>query len=160
VKTPEQRGAFGAWLVEQRQRLSLERGHKVLQQHVVDELAEAGYPMDPAYYRAIEGGSKRPGRDTREALERFFGRTSPLGQAESGAQDLGRLVRAIEAQTDAINRLLARLEQGLPEPVPDDLLEAAGELNEHLSGIQPPPPEAPPGGGGSRGPAGAEPRSR
>lgn len=115
MKTPGQRGPFGAWLVEQRKRLSQERGHRVLAQHVVDELIASGYPIDAAYYRALEGGSKRPGQQTREALARYFGQEPPL--TVNGEQDVASLVAAIRDQTASMNRLVSLMETaagGLP----------------------------------------------
>lgn len=110
MKQPHERGELGAWLVAQRRRLSEERGIRVTQQVVVDGLAEQGYPIDASYYRAIESGSKKTaGLELREALARYFGRTPPApstaGTLPGG--DVGRLVAAIEAQTAAIDRLVA-----------------------------------------------------
>lgn len=108
MKRSEDRGPFGAWLVEQRQRLSDERKRRVLAQDVVDELRATGYPIDSAYYRGLEGGSKRPGRETREALGRFFGRQPPADQP-NGHPDLTDLVAAMRDQTAAINALVLEL---------------------------------------------------
>lgn len=116
MKTPEQRGRFGAWLVEQRKRRSVERGKKLRQEDVTRELAESGFPIDPAYYRALEGGSKRPGRDTRQALADYFGAEPPPdGQGEP--QDISALVVALREQvatnrdlTDAIREMVGVLQ--------------------------------------------------
>lgn len=93
---------------------------RVTQQVVVNELAEQGYPIDASYYRAIESGAKKSaGRELREALGTYFGRTppSPSQARAAGATDL---VEAIRDQTEAINALVAELRaQALSRP-PDD----------------------------------------
>ena len=123
------------------------------------EIRAAGYPIRDDYYRAIESGAKRPGRETREALGRIFGSQPPM--TEEPTSDLGELTAAIRAQTEAINRLVARLERGiLPGVDQADLLEAAGELTEHLAGIPPRPHEAPPEEVESQDPAEVEPREQ
>lgn len=150
VKQAHERGELGAWLVAQRKRLSEERGFRVTQQIVVDELAEQGYPIDPSYYRAIESGAKKTaGMELREALARYFGRTPPVPSASGGGSpaDMGRLIAAVEAQTAAINRLVDRLETPAA-PDPEALAEALGEaLALHLApllagGQRDPQPEA------------------
>lgn len=129
VKAPEQRGAFGAWLVQQRQRLGEQRGQKVRQTDLADEIRAAGYPIRDDYYRALEGGSKTPGRETREALGRFFGSQPPM--TDEPKAELGDLIEAIRSQTDAINRLVERLPAG---PDTEALAEQLGEaLAIHLA---------------------------
>lgn len=127
MKAPHERGELGAWLVEQRKRLSEERGVRVTQQVVVDELREQGYPMDPSYYRAIESGAKKTaGMELREAFARYFGRTPPSPSAgRSSAPDMDRLVAAIEAQTAAVNDLVATLREQRPVE-PQDLGTVVG----------------------------------
>lgn len=104
VKTPSERGPFGAWLVEQRTALSTTRGRKVLQRDVVIELAAAGYPIEESYYRALEGGSKLPGRELRDRLGQFFGASPPTSRPHPAA-DTGEVVAAIREQTAAISEL-------------------------------------------------------
>lgn len=128
VKQPHERGEVGAWLVEQRKRLGEERGTRVTQQMVVDELRDQGHMLDASYYRAIESGAKRPGREIREALGRYFGRTPPSPSAPTGTADLGRLVSAIEAQTEAINRLVDRLGDSPDPSVWEPLARLAAQL--------------------------------
>lgn len=128
VKQAHERGEVGAWLVEQRKPLGEERGARVTQQMVVDELREQGHTLDASYYRAIESGAKRPGREIREALAHYFGRTPPSPSAATGSADLGRLVSAIEAQTEAINRLVDRLGAAPTQPEWESLAKLAAKL--------------------------------
>ena len=128
VKQAHERGEVGAWLVEQRKRLGEERGTRVTQQMVVDELREMGHTLDASYYRAIESGAKKPGHEIREALARYFGRTPPSPSASPASADLGRLVAAIEAQTEAINRLVDRLGAAPTEPEWESLAKLAARL--------------------------------
>ena len=147
MKGPSERGTFGAWLVEQRKRLSQERGQPMRQQDVVAELRGQGFPLDDSYYRALEGGSKKPGREVRERLSAYFGEAAP----EPGAQhsDIDSLVAAVRRQTEAAEdlsmaiRLLAlALAGGEREGWPEwarilegkvDTILSAGFLEETLS---------------------------
>lgn len=138
MKAPHERGELGAWLVEQRKRISEERGVKVTQQMVVDGLAEMGHPIDASYYRAIESGAKKTaGLELREALARYFGRTPPSperGVAPAG--DVGELVAAVREQTRAINELVEVL-RDRPAMDPQSLAAVIGAaIASHLP--QPP----------------------
>ena len=139
MKTPEQRGKFGAWLVEQRDRLSRERGHKLLAEDLRRELAEWGYPLGEAHYRALEGGSKRPGRETREALARFFGQEPP-SEGPQVSQDLGPLVAAIREQTATMNELIGLLRASALAGVAEGQRRFEVEEAVHASGGRPDEP--------------------
>ena len=102
MKTPSERGPFGAWLVEQRKALTARRGRRILQRDVVKELATAGYPIEESYYRALEGGSKLPGRELRQHLAAFFGSEPPDARPKT---DPTELAMAIREQTAAISEL-------------------------------------------------------
>lgn len=158
VKQPHERGEVGAWLVEQRKRLGEERGVRVTQQMVVDELRDQGHILDASYYRAIESGAKKPGREIREALGRYFGRTPPSPSAGSQATDLTRVIAAMEAQTAAmreqtavINRLVDRLGDSPDPSVWEPLARLAAQLvtapsiGEDEALPEQPHAEAPPG---------------
>lgn len=109
MKKPSERTEIGAWLVEQRRRLGAERGKPFRQQDVVEGLAEMGWPIDASYYRGIEGGSKKPGRELVERLAEFFGTRPPAETTGQSSAELGELVTAIRDQTSAINGLVAEL---------------------------------------------------
>jgi hypothetical protein len=142
---------FGAWLVSQRQQLAAKRGvTKLRQEDITRELAEQGYPMDPAYYRALEGGSKKPGRETREALARFFGQEPPSEGPQVG-QDVGALVAAIQIQTAAIqeqtaamNELIALLHANAQAGVAEGVRRFEADLRDREAGTGPGESPAPP----------------
>jgi hypothetical protein len=138
VKTADERGPFGAWLVEQRKRLAAERGQPLRQQDLVAELAAFGYPIEESYYRALEGGSKLPGRDLREHLGRFFGVTPPDSRPKGDPTEIAAAIReqtaALYAQAEAISGLAQRLElmaaaqQGVTEGMAGAVLELVALL--------------------------------
>lgn len=136
MKQPHERGEIGAWLVEQRKRLGEDRGVRLTQQMVVDELRAEGETLDSSYYRALESGAKTPGPEMRAVLARYYGRTPPTVGRRGGSDETARIVAAIEAQTDriiqaqtdAVNRLIAALsgEGGFPAQVADRLATRLG----------------------------------
>lgn len=110
MKSAQERGEFGAWLVEQRQRLGRERGKALRQQDVVAELREQGFPLDDSYYRALEGGSKKPGREVRERLGDYFAAEPPEPGGRRGDAEISELVGAIREQVAAVNALTGAIQ--------------------------------------------------
>lgn len=122
MKQAHERGELGAWLVAQRRRLGEERGLRLTQQQVVEEIAQQGYPIDASYYRALESGAKKTAaQDIHDAFARYFGRTPPrpTGGASEGAGELAVLMReqleATRAQTTAITQLVESLRDRDPQ---------------------------------------------
>jgi hypothetical protein len=150
AKTAEQRGKFGAWLVEQRGRLARERNKKLTAEDVRQELAAWGFPLGDAHYRALESGAKKPGRETREALARFFGQEPPSEGPQVG-QDVGALVAAIQIQTAAIqeqtaamNELIALLHANAQAGVAEGVRRFEADLRDREAGTGPGESPAPP----------------
>jgi hypothetical protein len=138
MKQPHERGGLGAWLVEQRKRLSEERRTRLTQKMVTTEIAEMGYPIEESYYRALESGSKKSaGLELREAFARYYGRTPPSPSAGRSGSDM-ELAAAVREQTAAIKELVATL-RGQSALDPQALAAAVGAaLAMHL---RPPPDE-------------------
>ena len=144
AKSSEQRGTFGAWLVAQRERLGRERKVKLTAEQVRQEIADWGYPLGDAHYRALESGAKRPGRETREALARFFGQEPPSAEPQVG-QDLGPLVLAIREQTAKMAELVGLLRTGAMAGVSEGYARwLAEEAAREVDGAPDASPELPP----------------
>lgn len=110
VKTPAERGPFGAWAAETRDRLDL----------AAETVAEA-ISYDDSTLRKVEGGSAPASRRMRRELPAYYRRIAaekgvtidPPPTEEPPASptgDLTALLVKLDRQTDAINRLAAALE--------------------------------------------------
>lgn len=98
---------------------------------MAEEIREAAIPsLRDDYYRAIESGAKRPGREVREALGQFFGSHPPM--TEEPGNDLGDLIGAMREQTQAIRELVSEI-RGRAATDPTAQADAMGEaLARHL----------------------------
>lgn len=112
MKTPEERGPVGAWIVRERERLNLSV------EEVIERLADQGQPVSASYMRGIEAG-RRPSSRVVHALEALFGSRVPA--EKQAAASIDTLVAMLAAQTAAINELVVELRLGR---------EAAGGIQE------------------------------
>lgn len=100
MRTPEQRGRYGRWLVAAREG----RGYSTAVQ-ALDALAAAGITIGKSTYAEYESGSKVPSRNHLPLLESFWG-AAPLGSAGEGTtlppSADPALLALIEAQTAAL----------------------------------------------------------
>lgn len=146
AKSAGERGPFGAWLVEQRKRLSRERKRTLTAEQVRQEIAATGYGIDPAHYRALEGGSKKPGRETREALALFFG-TEPPNDNGKESSGIDALVAAVRDQTNRMDRLITLLEKGALTGIAEGRARFETELQGHEDDEAPDASQPPPSPG-------------
>lgn len=76
-------------------------------------MAKGGYRIGDSSYAEWESGRKRPSRDAMPHLIALFGEPDPEPVAPAvpadGGTDIARLAAAIEAQTAAINALVAKV---------------------------------------------------
>jgi hypothetical protein len=101
MKSPEERGPVGAWMVDERGRLNLSV------EEVRARLRTIGEPVSEPYLRGIEAG-RRPSQRIIAALSKVFGSSPPAARP---AATLDTLVSALAAQTEALNALVARLDE-------------------------------------------------
>jgi transcriptional regulator with XRE-family HTH domain len=103
-KTDQERGPIGAWM--RRERLA----HQWTPADVVARLGRKGAPILEGSYRGYEAGPRPPSEQIIRALEAVFGSQAPDTKNEPAEpQGLDGLIAAIQAQTEAINRLVDRL---------------------------------------------------
>lgn len=100
MRTPEQRGRYGRWLVAAREARGWDTAQKAR-----DALAAAGIRIGTSAYAEYESGSKVPSRNHLPKLVEFWG---PVPD-DDAARD-SDLVAAINAQTAAISALVDRLD--------------------------------------------------
>lgn len=128
---------MGAWAYEARADADLSV------EEVVERLTRAGQPVTAATIRGIEGGSKKPSRRLLRALAAVYGRPVP-GESTVGADKVdttsvpAALIRALEDQTAAINRLVDWLGTLAPQAIADGVRDALRE-----AGLSPDDGESP-----------------
>jgi hypothetical protein len=102
-KDDDDRGEFGAWL-------SAQVGDRTFD-WLAAEMAKRGHVHGADYYRAMASGNKPAGRVIGRALREYFGAPPKLAPARTGATETpDALIRAIEAQTEAITGLVTKLD--------------------------------------------------
>lgn len=118
------------------------------QAQAVDELRRRGHHMAETTYRLFESGNRRPGPESMTALEDLFG-TAP---AVEETVVPGELVQAIYAQTEAINRLVERLDlmQAAREGIDEGIERALRRLGEGPPPAKPRSPSPAPRARGTR----------
>ena len=87
-KTDEERGEFGAWLLRVMGDMSFEQ--------LAKDMVDLGHAHEPAYYRAMASGAKKPGRIIRRALEERFA-SAPRRSEPAVPADQSAIVAAIRA---------------------------------------------------------------
>jgi transcriptional regulator with XRE-family HTH domain len=103
MRTPDQRGRYGRWLVAAREA----RGWTTAQR-ALDAMAAVGIRIGKSTYAEYESGTKAPSRNHLPLLESFWGPPEPLQATETPDS----LVAALHAQTVAISELVAVLREG------------------------------------------------
>jgi transcriptional regulator with XRE-family HTH domain len=78
MKTPDERGRYGRWLVASREARGWGTAQKAL-----DAMAAAGIRIGKSTYAEYESGSKTPSRNHLPLLERFWGPVPALGSTET-----------------------------------------------------------------------------
>jgi transcriptional regulator with XRE-family HTH domain len=91
MRTPDQRGRYGRWLVAAREARGWDTAQKAL-----DALAAAGIRIGKSTYAEYESGSKVPSRNHLPLLEGFWGR------APDGAADEPTMAAALSALADEL----------------------------------------------------------
>lgn len=120
MRTPEQRGRYGRWLVAAREARGWDTAQKAR-----DALAAAGIRIGTSAYAEYESGSKVPSRNHLPKLVEFWG---PVPD-DDAARD-SDLVAAINAQTAAITALVEelRLSRGSQVKATEVAFQALGAL--------------------------------
>lgn len=141
MKTDQERGTFAAWLRRER----IARTWKEAEARRRLELAAAP-GVSFSTYRDIEAGNRKPTAEQRLAIVTVFGEppTVSAGPEANGSADL---ILALGAQTDAINRLIDRLDSlasaAIRDGVRDALREAGLGPDGGASRDEPPPGSQP-----------------
>lgn len=99
MRTPDQRGRYGRWLVAARESRGWDTAQKAL-----DALAAAGIRIGKSTYAEYESGSKIPSRNHLPLLETFWG---PVTEPERVDSD--DLIAALRDQTAAIGSLVSAM---------------------------------------------------
>lgn len=102
MRTPEQRGRYGRWLVTSREGRGYDTAQKAL-----DALSAVGIRIGKSTYAEYEAGTKAPSRNHLPELERFWGPV-PVDEAPSG--DLATALQALARELEATRLQRERME--------------------------------------------------
>ena len=130
-----------AWIIRERKRLGLKP------RDLAERLTAMGLPVTEGTVRTWEAG-RSPHPDNVEGLERIFGTRSPDYMAGAGVGDdpslVPALLRAVEAQTLAIGKLIEKLDSLASQAIRDGIADALREAGLGPDGGAS-PDERPPG---------------
>lgn len=107
VKSPEERGVVGAWAYQERD----SRDWSV--ETAVEQLAREGVSISTSYLRSIESNSKTASARVLRGLKKLYGSSPADTKKEAAEPQLSDLIAALQAQTDALNALAARLDMSV-----------------------------------------------